>query len=813
MIRSPIEARSSKLEALLIPAIAGLLLCCGREAVGQVNPIQNRFSTHDWTTPTSGGGGEPLPGVNDFREFWADVKTPGDGSAYSVGTIEVRTTNFATFSGTQALPASPLVGFNVPTGGPARQVVMLQQAAVASTVLGFQRYYHGTPNSEGRATHGRGIAVWPSTNPDHTRIAICGESQDEALPLSNATAWPGAGGTGTAGFIAMFDGNGTLLWSHHFFGTAADQHCAITDVSVRVEFDINDPQVPVADVVTFCGVSTYGMPASNGTLTAVAPFSLPTGSCANSATGATNNGSGQWDGIVGRLRRAHNGTGTTAVQHLSSVGGTAQDGLFGIAEVESDSFVVVGSTAASASPPAGADFPFTFYNCASSAAVPYSAGVAMTFQFSVATGTQLVWSQRIGSLAAGTNTALRDVLLHRQWNATTDPGLIVVGATDDALALDGAASLAFPPTLAPQATHGGGVDGFVLAGRYLAASALTVWDVATFRGGEGNESLTGIQAWNEFYDNVVVTGPSASADIDVASYLKTQNTGPLELLTGGAVLPALGGAQIGGGALDRPTAVAVPTSGPAMMNATTLGGFGEFGLGNPAGGGISMDSSGRTSVVGTTVSSNFPASVTGNVGRPKTGSTHDAVRVALDMVPAGIGRTDGTRTTAPSGAPTYPIPGVFSGTTPECALTPFGHQIGWIDPQGALTVPRMLIDWRGPAPAAGVNGAVVASRPKNGSSGGSVAAALQFNFPGPPVPYLPDGILIWTTDSSAMLFGVSAPALEVMDFPIVTLPSGPMTLAAQVIYLLAAPSVGGSTGPTCSGQSTLAASPGMWISW
>jgi len=774
-----------------------------------VNPIQNRFSTHDWTAPTFGTGGEPIPGVNDFREFWADVKTPGDGSAYSVGTIEVRTTFNAFFSGASADPAFGLTPFTVGTGAAARQVVMLQQADIAGSSIGFQFFYHGTNGDDVlRATHGRGIAVWPSTDAEHTRIVICGESQDETLPLSNAAAWPGAGGTGTAGFIAMFNGAGTLLWSHHFFGTAANQHCAITDVSVRIEFDVNDPRVPLVDHVTFCGISTYGMPASNATLTAVRPFTSPTGACTNSATGSTDNGPGQWDGIVGRLSRAHAGTGTTNVSFLSSVGGTAQDGLFGIAEIDTESFAVVGSTGTVTAPPVGADFPFNFGNCASSATAPYCAGVAMVFQDPVGSPGRLVWSQRVGSLAAGTNTALRDVMVHQQWNGSTDPGLIVAGATDDGLALDGLASLVFPPLVQPQATIGGGVDGFVLAGRYLAASSLTLWDTGTFRGGEGDEGLTGVQGWNEFYDHFVVTGTAAS-DIDVASYLKTQNAGPLALLTGGAVAPALGGAQIGGGGLDRPAAVAVPVTGPAMMNATTLGGFAEFGLGNPAGGGISVDPSGRTNVVGTTASGNFPVPL----GRPKTGSTHDAVRVALDMVPAGIGRTDGTTTTAPSGAPAYPL-GFFGGTTPECALTPFGHQIGSVDPQGSLTVPRMLIDWLGAAPAAGVAGTVVASRPKNGSSGVNVAAALQLNFPGPPFAFLPDGILVWTT-SSPSFFATSAPALEAVHFPLFTLPAGPNTLAAQIIYLLAAPSAGGAIGPTCpsGGQSTLAASPGLWISW
>jgi hypothetical protein len=99
MTRAPSAARSSKLEAVLIPVAAGLLLCFGREAAAQGNPAQNRYSTHDWTLPIAGPVGELQVGISDFREFWADVKTPGNGFAYSVGTIEVRTTVNAFFSG------------------------------------------------------------------------------------------------------------------------------------------------------------------------------------------------------------------------------------------------------------------------------------------------------------------------------------------------------------------------------------------------------------------------------------------------------------------------------------------------------------------------------------------------------------------------------------------------------------------------------------------------------------------------------------------------------------------------------------------
>lgn len=201
----------------------------------------------------------------------------------------------------------------------------------------------------------------------------------------------------------------------------------------------------------------------------------------------------------------------------------------------------------------------------------------------------------------------------------------------------------------------------------------------------------------------------------------------------------------------------------------------------------------------------------------------DAVRVALDMTPAGIGRTDGTGSPLPLSGPPggYPLvvagATVFGGTTPECALTPFGHQFGLTDPQAPPATPRMNIDWEGPAPATGVSGAVVVSRPTNNST--LLGAALQFNFPGtnPPGagPAVLNGALLWTTDPSALIFTLPPTGFEPLRFPLAPLPTGPATIAAQLICLLIFPIDGGAVGPVCpgGGQSSLAASPAMWISW
>ncbi|HEB52722.1 MAG TPA: hypothetical protein ENI87_05660 [bacterium] len=763
-------------------------------------------------------------GVNDFREFWADVKIPGDGFAYSVGTIEVPTTVNAFFSGFPAFTATSLTPLTVSPGNPAAQVVILQQAEPAGSQIFQQRFLYGMT---GESAHARAVHVWPAANPADTRVAICGETLADELPLDNIETWPGAGNGGSVGFIAMFDGNLNLLWSHRFFGLANDEHCAITDVSVRVEYVDG---VPTTDYVTFCAASTYGMPAGNGTLAAVLPFAPPTGgSCGNPTGGDTDNGVGQWDGIVGRLSHAHvnnGGAGANApatTVFLSAFGGDMQDGLFGIVDLDEERFAVVGSTGTVAAPAPGADLPITSGLCPAAGVAPFSAGVIAVFRGN-AGSLQLEWSQSVGSLAQNTDTAIRDVHFRREpsgVNTAPDTfGLTVVGATNDP-DLFGPSSLASISVAAtPQATIAGGVDGFVLGGTYTTPSSPMslpmVWLQGTFRGSTGDEGLTGISGWNEFNEHFVVTGTTDANDIDFGSYY-VDDTLTLVELAGGPIAGGPGGVRVGGSGYDRPTALADPQNGPTMFHATTLGQFDTFGLGSPAGGGISVGPDARTIVVGTTLSGNFP--VVGAGARAKTGTTHDAVRIAVDMVPVGVGRTDGTGTPPPAGAPAYPLPGVFGGTTPECALTPFGHQIGLVDAQAAPALARMLIDWEGPAPAPNVNGAIVVSRPPNSSN--TLGAALQFDFPGNnpaapgPLPLLPDGVLFWTTDPSNVVFTLPPTSGFALRFPLSALPAAGTTVTAQLIVLLNNTVTGGAIGPVCpaNGTSAFAASPAIWLSW
>ena len=193
---------------------------------------QNRvFSTHDFTP---GGAGLENP-----RETWADAKMPGgfpptqvvgfpvtleSRLTYVVGTIEVRNTdpfNGAVFSGVTAGPGvnGPLA-FTLPFG--TRRQVVMTQINSRLNVNGIQRYFYGqTPGAgnETRATNARGISVWRDPNPLNDRIAICGETYDEAIIGSQAFpgGWAASNANSPSGFIAVYNGNGDLLWTHHFF--------------------------------------------------------------------------------------------------------------------------------------------------------------------------------------------------------------------------------------------------------------------------------------------------------------------------------------------------------------------------------------------------------------------------------------------------------------------------------------------------------------------------------------------------------------------------------------------------------------------
>jgi len=317
--------------------------------------IVTRLSSHEWVSmPGSMPGGTPYFAV-DSREVLADVKSPGDGYVYAVGTAKVEdlTQQVMEFSGAPILrPVHDTAGFFF-LGG-TKQAVFLQVTDAMTGAIGLpssgpnngigQIYFYGNlvsgfPTS--LANNARGISVWPDQDRYKMRIAICGDTYEGSLP-SGSPPNPNASAIHASGFIAVYDGWLNLLWTHQFYGRDPYGDCAITDVSIRV---VNDQ-----DVVTWCGASTHGValnpdltpdPTSNLTLQPVQWFSA----------GAVNNGAGQWDGIFGRLVHDYTGTGTTTDVFLSVDGGRGQDALFGIAERDPNRFVVVGASAASG--PAG----------------------------------------------------------------------------------------------------------------------------------------------------------------------------------------------------------------------------------------------------------------------------------------------------------------------------------------------------------------------------------------------------------------------------------------------------------------------------
>jgi hypothetical protein len=111
------------------------------------------FSTHDWRM------GGPVP------DAWADVKTPGNGRTYAVGTTLVSNTaptSGPTFSGVGV--EGPLFPFPyVMPAGAARQVAILQVSD--PTGILWQRYFYGTTSGQqtnGLSTYARAISVFPA---------------------------------------------------------------------------------------------------------------------------------------------------------------------------------------------------------------------------------------------------------------------------------------------------------------------------------------------------------------------------------------------------------------------------------------------------------------------------------------------------------------------------------------------------------------------------------------------------------------------------------------------------------------------------
>lgn len=792
------------------------------------------------------------------------------------------------------MPASN-AGFLVqPSGTPPqltpKQVVILQ-CVNADGSIAWQRYFYGaTPatlpagDEWRRATCARGISVWAAPrlagqSDTDTRIAICGEKSDDEIPLSQS---PGAVTSpfnplrpDFTGFVAVFDGEGSLLWSYDFHGISGATtfdlpDSAITDVSIRTE-TIGEE---VRDVVTYCGISSFGTFLGVTPLYPKRAFAAGHG-CPNAAGGNTHNGQNQWDGIVGRLSNIHVSPVPTATlqEFHSNVGGGEQDGLFGIAEMENQRFVVVGCTSRLTIPGTSATFPFDF-GCGNIAA--HRVGVVMTFD-AAATRTPggdlvLQASVPLGSMANDPATGLpyatvaRDVLVQLDCIASLDPSTVppttggtpefhVVGATNDPFLFTASPLAAFPPQVGSQlATLQGPADGFVLSfldgGGPLANGLYPLG--GGYVGGPGIDGLTGISSWNEHQDHMQVCGYSiegGDTNILLSSLFLNQSCeyllvgSQLQLVPDTDPMIRIRTDVLGGGQEDRPTALGrinatefslgFPGSGGrAFLTGLEVGALPTSdNIGNPAGGGIAVDETSRVTVVGRTRSTfgvfyptlapPFP------VGRPVNiiGGFADAVRTSVDMLPNGVSRTDATGSRVAGGGsapPPFPAPGYTGGTTPACALLPFGRRVNEATP----LLPRMLVEFDG-VNAVGQSPSFLFTRPPN--TGVVLGTFLQFGFPGVALPAGPTPLMFydtecWLLDPSVIAFLAPSPSLY-FGWPAgwnwyhqgyqswrFTMTS-PLAVGPISVQLLTLTTCSLSTWPCsgCDGAATIVASPALTL--
>lgn len=765
----------------------------------------------------------------------------GDGRTYSVGTAHVgpppplSNPSEPRFSGRPAEYADPN------NWGPygTRQAVVVQIATPGDdSGITKQAVYHGYSSiggSIGRPSFAHAIAVWPASAPIDVRIAICGSTREEELPNSPTGPNPASGGTVAvqtpeSGFIAVFDGELQLRWSYHFFEANTNARTVITDLSIRVENGI--------EYVTYCGASNNGNAPGMlmNTMLPVRPFQAPpTISIDVYAGGDAHNSNplapyGQWDGIVGRLSAAHAVTNPTpTIDFHSIVGGGADDILLGISQPSLDRFAVVGSTRSPAA--SGLAFPLTATTLFGSGEMHFHSssfwelGTFLEFEapdMTVASpGTttnpnpdyylKLKKSYLIGS--EGSRTVARDVL----WQSAQS-GLsytYVVGSTNyPGLATDFSA--------ADTGTFYGGSSGFLVAtldlpqfgwitGRYLnqeftlQSSGQTIppaGQLATATGAHG------IAAWNEYPNHFSVVGWSEHAEGTriLTSTCFREPAGapglPIRILRQHEFNPAVDPASRD----DMPGAY-VGVGFHSTVNILPV----SSDLGKATSGGIAVNEKGHVATVGHTRLPVQPPTptphhpVTGPLGEfrgpmpqdPLTDQV-DGLRVELDMLPLGAYFLDAESSQL----------GVFGGTSPTCALSPFGNTLG----PAALQRIYLSIDGD-PAPNADIN--IQVDRPTDGSA---VLGGLFLGFPAVYPSPLP-GIELLVDLSAALMdfsFIVTGDSIRVP----LQLPAVGGEFSVQFVCLLGNTNFC-STVPACANTTPClnnlalgaAASPALWITF
>lgn len=137
-------------------------------------------------------------------------------------------------------------------------------------------------------------------------------------------------------------------------------------------------------------------------------------------------------------------------------------------------------------------------------------------------------------------------------------------------------------------------------------------------------------------------------------------------------------------------------------------------------------------------------------------------------------------------------------------------------------VPRMLIEYEGPPPAAGVAGAsILVTRPTAPILPGAwissvTLAGFQFDFPGVPAPAVqfPEGLELWVTSpgsvftSAVLAFPNQSTAVPLLPLP--TPPAVGVPMTVQVFCVIPS-SVPGGVGATCTTTSDFTGTPAMWL--
>ena len=810
-------------------AILALAIAC---SANDTKAQQIRYATHDWSMLDPRG-----------PDTWADVKVVGDGKTYSVGTAQVGPpiTAGLVFSNRFATHAGASGWGNYGT----RQAVVLQIAEPGQPQgILRQTIFHGVSSplsgSIGRSSFAHAISVWPASLHDDTRIAICGSTKEERLPAS-------APGSNTAaaesGFIAVFDGQLNLRWSHHFFEDNINARTVITDVSIRVEDGV--------EYVTYCGASNNGNDPGTqaNTMLPIRPFQPPPAIGGDVyAGGATNNSNSnsttnplpnytQWDGLVGRLSAPFApATPLPTMDFHSLVGGGGDDILLGIAQNSLDRFVAVGSTRGPVI--TGLAFPLTDATLFGNGSMqfhnnnPWELGTFVEFEAPDMTVTspgtaqnptpdyylKLKQARLIGSV--GSQTVARDVLWQ---NPQSGLGfLYVVGSTNYAgLAAD------FPA--AQVGNYYGGSSGYLVAsidlpqqqwltGRYInqfvptspgALPPTQYPELATSTGAHG------IAGWNEYPNHITVVGWSefsTGTRILTTSCFREPVNQPgfqVSVLRQHELNPIVDPAprnDMPGGYLD-----------PQFYSTLNILPVSSH-LGKATSGATAVDERGHVAVVGYTRLPSQPTTSPPTPHHPIDGppgefrgpnpqnalSTQvDALRLELDMLPLGTHFIDADST--------FGQLGIVGGTTPTCAISQFGNTLGAADLQ------RIYLNIDGdPQPNGGIS--ILVDRPTDGAL---ITGGLFIGLPSLyPSPW--PGIELFADPGMAQLpfiftFATTSEALRVPIFP---LPGSGGEFTVQFVSLLANTNFC-STVPACANTTpclsnlalSVAASPALWITY